>query len=188
MRRCRTLFATSLAAVAALACASRQQQPQTSGGTSIQTTRVSVGQNTTAITTVAETQIGVAQYPAPLPLVWGALRTAYDSLGIPLTKLDEANHVLGNEGMKVRRRLGKTSLTRLLDCGSAQAGPNAETYEVHLSVLSLVTPNGTDQTQSATKVEASARPVSFAGDFVRCTSTGQLERSLESMVRSLVAR
>ena len=186
MPRCRTLFATSLAA-AAVACASRQR-PEASSGPSTQTTRVSVGQNTTAITTVTEEQIGVAKYPAPLPLVWGALRTAYDSLGIPLTRLDEANHVLGNEGMKVRRRLGKTSLTRLLDCGSAQAGPNAETYEVHISVLSLVTQNGTDQTQSMTKVEASARPVSFAGDFVRCTSTGQLERSLESMVRFLVAR
>ena len=186
MHRCLTLFAASLAA-ATVACASRQQ-PQTPSGPSIQTTRVSVGQNTTAITTVTEEQIGVAQYPAPLSLVWGALRTAYDSLGIPLTKLDEANHVLGNEGMKVRRRLGKTSLTRLLDCGSAQAGPNAETYEVHISVLSLVTSNGTHQTQSTTKVEASARPVSFAGDFVRCTSTGELERSLESMVRFLVAR
>ena len=187
MQRCRTLIVPVLAVVALGACASRPS-PAASGGQSIQTTRVQVGQNTTAITTVTEAQLGVAQLPAPLPLVWSSLKTAYDSLGIPLTKIDETNHVLGNEGMKVRRRLGKAALTRLLDCGSAQAGPNAETYEVHISVLTLLTPSGTDQTQSTTKVEASARPVSFAGDFVRCTSTGQLERSLESMLRFLIAR
>lgn len=187
MQRCRTLIVPSLAVLALGACASRPS-PATSGGPSIQTTRVQVGQNTTAITTVTEAQLGVAQLPAPLPLVWSSLRTAYDSLGIPLTKIDETNHVLGNEGMKVRRRLGKAALTRLLDCGSAQAGPNAETYEVHISVLTLLTPSGPDQTRSTTKVEASARPVSFAGDFVRCTSTGQLERSLESMLRFLIAR
>lgn len=186
MRR-RLAIVSSLALPVAAACASGHPAPPPDGP-SIQTTRVSLGQSTTAITTVAEPQMGVAQLPAPLPRAWAALKLAYDSLGIPLTRLDETAHVLGNEGMKIRRRLGRTPLTQLLDCGSAQGGPNAETYEVHVSVLTLLASTGAQDTQSTTRVEASARPVSFAGEFVRCTSTGQLERSLEAMVRQLVAQ
>src|SRR5690606_40865365 len=59
----------------------------------------------------------------------------YESLGIPITRVDATSHIIGNEGLKVRRRLGDAPLTRYLDCGSGQGGPNADTYEVHLAVL-----------------------------------------------------
>ncbi len=156
--------------------------------TAIQTTRVSGSGGTTTLTTVAETRRGVALLPAPVDLVWTALRTSYDSLGIPVTRVDKAGWVIANEGLRLRRRLGKVALTRYLDCGSAQAGPNAETYEVHLAVVTHLRPESTDATVATTALEASARPVLFAGDFVACASTGELERSLESMLRYHLAR
>ena len=183
--RISSIAALLLSAVAA--CASgRKNAGETA--TSIQTTRVSGTGGTTTLTTVAETRRGVASLPAPVGMVWNALRTSYDSLGIPVTRADETNRVMANEGMRLRRRLGKVPLTRYLDCGSAQAGPNAETYEVHLAVVTQLRPDSANTTIATTAIEASAKPVQFAGEFVACASTGELERSLESMLRYHLAK
>jgi hypothetical protein len=59
---------------------------------------------------------------------------AYDSLGIPLTVLDATTHTIGNEGLKARRRIGKTA--------------------------------------------------SFTGDYIKCGTTGELEKRLVKFVES----
>jgi hypothetical protein len=109
--------------------------------------------------------------------VWAVLPAVYDSLHIPRSQVDEATHVLGNTGLKLRRRLGTIPLSRLLECGSAQGGPSADTYEVFLSILTTVQP-GTEAGTAfvATTIDAQARPVSFAGEYVRCGSKGELEQ------------
>ena len=183
----RMRIVAALLVAAAAACASgRRNAGETA--TSIETTRVSGSGGTTTLTTVAETRRGVAVLPAPVGVVWRALRTAYDSLASPVTRVDEATRVIANDGLKLRRRLGTVALTRYLDCGSAQAGPNAETYEVHLAVVTQLRPDSANATIATTAVQASARPVLFAGEFVACASTGELERSIESMLRYHLAK
>lgn len=181
------LLALLLGASTFAACGPRPQAtPSTT--TSIQTSRVSSAGGTTTLTTLAELRRGIARIPAPVDVVWRALRTSYDSLGIPVTRVDVSERVVANDGVKLRRRLGKVPLTRYLDCGSAQAGPNAETYEVHLAVTTRLQPDSAGGTTATTMLQASARPVLFAGDHVACGSTGELERSIESMLRYHAAR
>lgn len=124
---------------------------------------------------------------APLDQVWRALPAAYEAIAIPVTDLDSANHVIANSGLKVRRRLGNVPLTRYLDCGDTQGAPSAETYEIHLSVLTHVQAAGAWGSIVATTVEAMGRPVTFSGAAVRCSSTRALESRLADILRNATA-
>ena len=125
----------------------------------------------------------VTRFSAPIARVWAVLPSVHDSLSIPLTDLDASKHVIGNSGMKAYKTLGKTSLARYLDCGKTQGFASAETYEIQLSVMTQVTPDG-DGTTMATLVEAAGRPLAFSGGFTKCTSTGALETRLADLARA----
>jgi hypothetical protein len=114
---------------------------------------------------------------SPFDRTWSLMPTVFATLEIPIESFNSETGTIGNSGMKLYRRLGKTPLTRVLDCGATQIGPNADSYEVMLSVLSKVqrARADTSKTTVATTVEATARPIQFRGDPVRCSSKGLLE-------------
>ncbi|HEX8850611.1 MAG TPA: hypothetical protein VF761_13870 [Gemmatimonadaceae bacterium] len=175
-----------LAAAFALACASAPVEKN--APTTITTTRISGGAapGQTAITTTTVSPTATTDVAAPLDKTWRALRAVYDSLGIPVSQVDESQHVLGNTGIKIRRQIGKTPLVRVVDCGHAQGGPNAETYEVFFAVATQLHPTADGaRTLASTSLQASARPVSFAGEYVACTSTGGLESRIAEMLKQL---
>ncbi len=131
----------------------------------------------------------VAQLAAPVARSWEALRAAYDSVGVAVGTLDPRTYTIGNLGYKVRQRLGRAPLSRYLDCGgSTQVGPNADSYDVMLSVTSTLTPAGAEATTLTTTVEADARPATFNQSWMRCTSKGALEKRLADLVRTQLAR
>jgi hypothetical protein len=66
-------------------------------------------------------------------------------------------------------------LSRYIDCGRTQGFDSADTYDVHLSVLTQVTPGKSNGATIATVVEAAARPAQFKGDYTRCESKGEIE-------------
>ena len=172
-----------LALVALSGCASsKTAQPQTAP---IETVRVGGGGSATlSVTTVSSVSANVGTVPFSVDRVWSVLPAVYDSLRIPRSEFDAAAHVLGNTGLKLRRRLGAVTLSRLLDCGSTQGGPSADTYEVFLSILTKVQPGPEAGTAIlATTVDAQARPVSFAGEYVRCGSKGELELRVLNTVK-----
>jgi hypothetical protein len=142
-----------------------------------QTVRV-VGQSGAVATmsTTATARPRITTLEAPLEEVWRALPAAYAAVGIEVAQTDVQRGVIGNPGFRARRRLGDTPLVRYLDCGSTQGGNSAESYEVHFSVLSEVTRDERGRTVLSTVVDATARPVNFPGDPVRCMSKGELER------------
>jgi hypothetical protein len=122
----------------------------------------------------------------PMDKVWRALPTVFDSLGIPLTDLNPATHILGNSGMKVHKTLGKVSLSKYLECGSTQGYPSAETYDIQISVRTQVEDAGNGATSIGTLVEAAGRPMAFAGEYVRCTTKGELESRIAESVKALL--
>ena len=124
----------------------------------------------------------------PLHQVWRVLPAAYDSLAIPVSSIDTANHIIGTSGIKLRRRLGNVPLTRYLDCGDSQGAPSAETYEIHLSIVTRVQPGASGTTRVATTIEASGKPVTLSGEYVRCSSTGALESHLVTMLKAQLQR
>lgn len=174
--------AVSLVSLLALtACASRRAV----SAVDHQTETVRVGgvgaQPTTVLATVATVAPAVSTILAPIDRVWRALPAVYDSLGIPVDRLEHDKHIIGNPGFELRRRLGGVPLRRYLDCGDAQGGPSADTYEVTLSVLTELQPTETG-TSAATVVQATARPVTFAGERTACKSTGRLERRVAELL------
>lgn len=108
---------------------------------------------------------------------WALLPKAYESLGLPLTLSDPAAKVLGMQNVVIHKPIGGERLSRLLDCGVDVNGPNADYYEVHLTVVS-----GLEKTDSAgsllrTRVAAWAAPTGLSSS-VRCASTGRLEERI----------
>lgn len=142
-----------------------------------------------ALVISTEASRDVVQLAAPVARSWDALRAAYDSVGVAVGTLDPRTYTIGNLGYKVRQRLGRAPLSRYLDCGgSTQVGPNADSYDVMLSVTSTLTPTGAAATTLTTTVEAEARPATFNQSWMRCTSKGALEKRLADLVRAQLAR
>jgi hypothetical protein len=120
--------------------------------------------------------------------VWRVLPAVYDSLAIPLSTVDAASRTIGNSGFSGRRRLGKTPMIRFFDCGSTQGGPSAETYDLHISVLSQVRPGESGAATLTTTIEVMGRPVAFSGEYVRCSSMGVLESRIADGVKAQLQR
>jgi hypothetical protein len=124
---------------------------------------------------------------APLADVWRALPAAYQSLNIPLSTVDSTTWVMGNSGFNLRRRLGTVPLVRLIDCGTTQGGPSAETYDIRLTITTRATAVD-GGTSLATTIEPMGKPVAFSGEYIRCSSTGVLESRLADAVKARVAK
>lgn len=141
---------------------------------------------TASLTTT--TVANVATVPLPLGRVWPVMGSVFDSLAIPLNTVDPTSHTIGNGDLKVRRRLGAESLRTYLNCGNTQGTPNSETFDIRLSVISQLTPDGPGGTTITTTVQAMARPVSVSGEYIRCSSTGALENRLGDIVAARLRR
>jgi len=131
----------------------------------------------------------VSHLAATVDAVWRIMPSIYDSVAVPITTLDPASHSIGNQGFKIRGRLGKSYLSKFIDCGSStQIGPNADTYEVYLSVVSSVRPEGTAGATLSTIVDAKARPINFNQGYSNCASTGNLEIKIADLVKARLAK
>ena len=166
--------------VAVLGCASSNTAPGGSG-----TARVtgSIGENTMhAISTGSDPIAGTTTLAVPADKLWKLLPAVYESLGIPLTTSDASSRLIGNRGMQIRRELGKVRLSKYIDCGSPQARPSADFYDINLSVVTQLQPIDAGYTRVATTVDAMGRPVSFSGENVRCATTGEIESRISQLL------
>ncbi|HEY4306910.1 MAG TPA: hypothetical protein VGM82_20735 [Gemmatimonadaceae bacterium] len=158
------------------------------------TTRVVAGLTKGGVGTAASISMNasstasVTKVAFPLDAVWRALPAAYDSLKIPLTTLDPKAHQVGNEGLKIRQRLGSVALSKYIDCGQAQIGPSADSYDVFLTVMTTVTAPSGAETEIATIVESAAKPLTFAQDYSRCTSKGTIENAISAIVAARLGK
>jgi hypothetical protein len=164
-----------------LGCASSNTAP---GSAPSETSRIVVQGGLQNISTGAAPIAGESTVAASLSKVWAAVTAAYDSIGIAPTTVDAADHRFGNRGLQIRRQLAGVPLSRYVDCGSAQARPSADFYDVNLSVLTQLTPIDSTDTKVVTTVDAMARPVSFTGEYIRCATTGALEARISRLLEA----
>ncbi|HEX8903929.1 MAG TPA: hypothetical protein VF771_03765 [Longimicrobiaceae bacterium] len=119
-----------------------------------------------------------------------ALPGVYEQLGITgagLLEADPAQRLFGRRHIRLYHRLGRTPLSRIIDCGDTYAG-NADTYDINMSVTTAVVPMG-ERTQLRTWVEALGRQQTSSSTLVNCMSKGLIEQSIYRMVNdSLAAR
>lgn len=185
----RHVTALALCTVGACSSGSPAPVPNTAAMPTGETVRVSsetVG--TIALssnTDVNEVKSSVAAAPRT---VFEALTDVYRTLGIPVTAVDSKNLALGNTGANLRHRLGKTMLSRYLDCGRTQTAPNADTYDIYLSVITRVKDDGAGGSRLGTVVQALARPMTNSGNYSRCESLGRLEDEIVRATKERVAR
>ncbi len=120
--------------------------------------------------------------------VWSALPAVFDSLAIPVTRSDKADMILGTDGFRVRQRLARVPLSRYFDCGTTQVGPNADSYEVFLIVISRLKPAAAGTTTVEVSINARARPVAFSQAYSACVDTGALDTRFRALLRAELAR
>jgi hypothetical protein len=130
----------------------------------------------------------VTSVAASMEDVWLALPTVYDTLGIPKARIDVKKHEISSQGMKIRQRLGRTPLSRYIDCGNTQIGSNADSYEVFMTITTSVDSVAQGTARLSTLVEAAARPLSFNQDYSRCSSRGLLESRIADAVKARLAK
>jgi hypothetical protein len=179
----RSNVALTVASAALLAACASAGSPSPTPATTTETVRVAGTGTALAVTTVKTARPGTGTLAAKIDDVWRVLPAVYESLGIPITQLDQAGRIVGNPEFRLRRQLGGVSLARYLDCGRAQTGPNAESYEITMAIATQVQAAAGGQTTVSTLVDASARPVSFTGTSTPCTTNGGLEERILSMIR-----
>ena len=114
---------------------------------------------------------------------WQAVPRVYADLSIAVESLDPAHRLLSGVA-SARRVFASRPLSRLVDCGSTLMGPNADSYNVRLRLQIQVDSTGPAESRVRTLVTSTAS--SDGGITVRCSSTGQLERTLIDGLRALL--
>jgi hypothetical protein len=118
---------------------------------------------------------------------WTALNVVYGELKIPIGTLVDAQHLIGNDQFKVRRRIGPLLMQQILDCGNAQGIPNAETYDILMAINSNLVPNPKGGLNLITRIDATGKSPNFSREnAVVCHSSGALEKHIAELVRKKV--
>lgn len=135
--------------------------------------------------------VGTAiEIAADAPALMGAVRDAYRKLSIAPESFDStaAGGYVGNLTMKVQRRFNELPVSRFIECGTGQSGPIANSYRVHLAVLTWWTPVAPSRSQLTIAVAAGAQALGGAlGDPIACQSTGGIEERLTRIIQEQLA-
>jgi hypothetical protein len=141
-----------------------------------------------SLNVVPASGLSAHQFAFPIDAVWKILPAVFDSVSVPVGLLDPASHTIGNRGFKLRGKLGKVPLGRYIDCGTTQIGPNAESYDITLTLTAALSPQAGGGTSMTINMEASAKPLAFAQEPFRCSTKGGLEKRVVDLTNALVSR
>jgi hypothetical protein len=177
-----------VAAVAVAGCASGSSggsQPTPNVTMTPVTQRIVMPAGSTLNINTVDVNAGYSQIIiGAMDAAWTALNVAYSDLKIPVTTLVDAQHLVGNDSYKVRRRVGTIPMQQILDCGNSHGIPNAETYDILMSISSFLTPNPKGGLNLITRIDATGRSPNFAREnAVACHSSGTLEKDIAERVR-----
>ena len=159
------------------------------GGSSVQTAVIQNAQGAArGLNMVSTTEVNSALINAPVEKAWVALQEVYTTLNIPVTDLNQQSRTIGNNAYRVRRRIGDVPTMRALDCGGDSGMPNAETYQLLLTVKSRIIPNDAGGSVVQTTLEGTGKNATTAASSdVRCSSMGALEKRIADLVKAKVA-
>jgi hypothetical protein len=174
--------------VAAAGCASTSSAPDLGPSSPTTTAMAQSGGSRAAGVTVSVQNTSVAQravIAAPMEKTWEALDKAYAALAIAPSERNATTHSIGNTSFKARRKLGDIQLRKALDCGGDTSAPNAESYEITMSVRSQLSPDPSGGVLLQTFVEGIGKnALTNSGNQVPCYSSGGIETRIADLVRS----
>lgn len=114
--------------------------------------------------------------------VWSVLPAVFGTLGVPTRTLEPAAYTIGLESGRVARIEGGR-LSQYLECGNGILGPNADNYDVTMTLLVQLAGHASGGTRVRTTLDAYARPRASSGEPLHCASTRTLERRLMQLVQ-----
>ena len=114
--------------------------------------------------------------------VWGVLPAVFATLGVPTRTLEPAAYTIGLESGRVARIEG-SRLSLHLECGNGILGPNADHYDVTMTLLVQLAGHASGGTTVRTTLDAYARPRASSGEPLHCASSRTLERRLMELVQ-----
>lgn len=116
---------------------------------------------------------------------WNALPEVFAEMGFELDRADRRARIIGFEGLRLRRIDGERP-SRYYDCGQGVTGPNADAYDVYLSVLAQVVPS-TDGSNLRVRTMAYAENAAHGNPAIGCGTNGRLEERIAEAVRGKLA-
>ena len=177
-------FVAIVSAALGSACASSQANPPVEISAGSQRISTVTGSGTTIGGPVASPAGIAARLTSPPDSVFAALQSVYKELAVPLTVVDPTGRQIGNQSFRTRRRLAGAPMQTYLDCGGSSGQPNAETYDITLSVVSYVAVAGKEVTL-VTRLSATASDATIGrGNSMNCSTTGDFEKRVETMTRA----
>ena len=176
-----TRYFALLVALASLGCAASPGTQADSGPEPERVTVISAGNQVMEVRSTAD---GARAYwvDAPIENVWAVLPQVFEDLDVPLAVHDSDSKKIGNDGFQPRR-VGGSRLSQFLRCGTGMtATPNADRYQVTMSLTTRLSEADDGGTTIVTVVWATAKPRDVGGNAVNCASTGELENRISEMV------
>lgn len=172
----------------ASACASGGSGAAPAASSSVSTSRVVTSSGSTLQVNTMNLDVDVKLFvTGTVEEAWAVLAGVYQELGIPLSINDPVRKTLGNTGWRTRRAIGRVPAQRYLDCGSSGTLENAETYQLHLSIVTSILPNANGGSVVSTALSGTGKnPVTSSSAEVRCASKGDLELRIRDMVQKAV--
>ncbi len=120
---------------------------------------------------------------APADQVWKALPAVMSDLGLEVNFLEPETKRMGACYQKVRVRLGKETLSTYVDCGDSRGLPNADRYEVAMTVLATVAPTSATTSKVFVFVLGVGLDASgTASNRLWCFSRGALEERIRTQL------
>jgi hypothetical protein len=179
-------FVALLAFTTACASASSGAPPSETTATPA-TTQLVMGGGATRNLTTTNTYTAVSvSVPISPDSAYQVISRVYAMLEIPVAPVD-VKRAVGNDEIKVRRRIAGIAMQNVLDCGDKMGLPNAETWDIHMNLLSYVeaAPNGGSNV--FTRIQALGNPIDGSSrDLTPCSTKGELEKKIGDTVLKLV--
>jgi hypothetical protein len=111
------------------------------------------------------------------------LPSIYAGLGIPVTSFDPKMHLIGSSNQPVTLQVAGLRPSMVLDCGLGAYGPNADRYQVSLTIFTGVSGDSLGPAVVETRLSARAVPNGLSS-YVPCASTGRLEETIAQRLRA----
>lgn len=188
LRRFTALFSAVMVGGLLTACAGGSA-PRTGGmgGEALANTNLRSEGSTTGLNVVTRTEVNSTIIMASPDAVFKAVSAAYSTLKIPVTEVNQANRTIGNAAYRIRRRIGDVPTMKAVDCGGDSGMPNAETYQLLLTIRTRVIANDAGGSVVQSTVEGSGRNPTTAGSSdVICSSMGALEKRIAELAKENV--
>lgn len=179
-----------LVLVSACASGSRTRPDEDMGGAGVQTAvlRSDASGAASGLNMVSVTEVNRTLVSATPEATFQAVSAAYATLNIAVTDINQQARTIGNSSFRARRRIGDVPSHRALDCGGDTGMPNAETYQLTLTIQTKVVPSDAGGSVVMTTLEGTGRnPTTSASSDVRCASLGALEKRIGELVKKTLA-